>query len=353
MHVRQCPRCELRFTSSSELEYHLSNDHHPRPRNDDVEVVAAPHLPGSALADSQQLQVRMTMDRRPIVAAVDGSDNVDAVLAWAVDDARARQAPLHVVHSFGRVLAYGSTAMFGDLPIPDPAAARAGSEELVAAAVRRAAAAAPDLEISATSSAEDAVSLLLGLAGTTSTIVLGSRRLGKLASIVLGSVSAAVCAHASCPVVVVRDPYTPNEDRKPGVVVGVDALQDGVAALEYAFGYASRHAAALHPVLCWHPDVLGAAVRQTEAAMLGGCEARLAESLAGWRDVHPDVDVHPAITRDRPVAGLIAASAGQRLLVVGSRGRGAFAGAVLGSVSQGVLHHAACPVAVVKSASVD
>src|SRR3954447_17825413 len=53
MHIRQCPRCELRFTSSSELEYHLSNDHHPRPSSDDDEVAAAtPNLPSAPQAES-------------------------------------------------------------------------------------------------------------------------------------------------------------------------------------------------------------------------------------------------------------------------------------------------------------
>jgi nucleotide-binding universal stress UspA family protein len=104
-------------------------------------------------------------------------------------------------------LAYGSTAMYGDLPIPDSNAARASSEELVAGAVRRAAAAAPDLETSATGMDGDAVSLLLGLASAASTIVLASRRLGAVGSVVLGSVSVAVSAQASCPVVVVRGPW--------------------------------------------------------------------------------------------------------------------------------------------------
>lgn len=293
--------------------------------------------------------LRITMDRRPVVVAFDGSDRAPAVLDWALNDARARQAPLHVVHSFGGVLAYASVSTFGDLPIPDTAAARTSSEKLVAGAVRQAAAAAPDLEITATSSAEDAVSLLLGLAGTASTIVLGSRRLSTLASIVLGSVSGAITARASCPVVVVRDPYAPAEERTTGVVVGVDAFHDGAAALDYAFGFASRHSAPLHPVLCWHPEMFEAAIRQSEAAMLSRCGAWLGESLAGWAEKYPDVDVHPTVTRDHPVAGLAAASTDQRLLVVGSRGRGPLAGALLGSVSQGVLHHASCPVAVVKS----
>jgi nucleotide-binding universal stress UspA family protein len=73
----------------------------------------------------------------------------------------------------------------------------------------------------------------------------------------------------------------------------------------------------------------------------------LSEALAGWRERYPDVDVHGAVIRDHAVAGLVSESTAERLLVVGSRGRHALAGTLLGSVSQGVLHHATCPVAVV------
>jgi nucleotide-binding universal stress UspA family protein len=78
-------------------------------------------------------------------------------------------------------------------------------------------------------------------------------------------------------------------------------------------------------------------------------EAWLSEALAGWREKYPDVEVHSGVVRDAPVPGLVAASVGQSLLVVGTRRRHSLAGALLGSVSQGVLHHAVCPVAVVPS----
>jgi nucleotide-binding universal stress UspA family protein len=78
-----------------------------------------------------------------------------------------------------------------------------------------------------------------------------------------------------------------------------------------------------------------------------GVEAWLAETLAGWQEKFPDVTVHREVIRDYAVAGLLTASTGQHLLVVGNRGRHALAGTLLGSVSQGVLHHATCPVAVV------
>jgi nucleotide-binding universal stress UspA family protein len=79
-------------------------------------------------------------------------------------------------------------------------------------------------------------------------------------------------------------------------------------------------------------------------------DAWLSEALAGWREKYPDVVVHAEVIRAHPVAGLVSASTAQYLLVVGKHGHHAMTGTLLGSVSQGVLHHATCPVAVVPSA---
>ena len=76
-------------------------------------------------------------------------------------------------------------------------------------------------------------------------------------------------------------------------------------------------------------------------------EALLSESLAGWREKYPEVNVDQRSVRSDPVVELLEHARNARLLVVGSRGRGGFKGLVLGSVSQRVLKRATCPVAVV------
>jgi len=75
-------------------------------------------------------------------------------------------------------------------------------------------------------------------------------------------------------------------------------------------------------------------------------EARFGEAVARLADKHPDVPVSPHFSRRDPARTLVEASTGARLVVVGSRGRGGFTGLLLGSVSRHLLHHAACPVAV-------
>lgn len=63
---------------------------------------------------------------------------------------------------------------------------------------------------------------------------------------------------------------------------------------------------------------------------------------------HPDVELNTRLMSGQPARCLLLAAESAELLVVGSRGRGGFSGLLLGSVSQGVLHHAHCPVAIVR-----
>lgn len=86
-----------------------------------------------------------------------------------------------------------------------------------------------------------------------------------------------------------------------------------------------------------------------EPGMLADAEERLlAEAVAGWRERYPSVSVEYKVLRGGAREALIESSGSAELLVVGARGRGGFVGLLLGSVSQALLHHAHCPVTVVR-----
>jgi nucleotide-binding universal stress UspA family protein len=161
---------------------------------------------------------------------------------------------------------------------------------------------------------------------------------------VLGSVSQHVTRHASCPVVVVRAPYHPDAER---VVVGVDGSTGSRKALEFAFDHASRSGAPVTAIHAWRDGARGDA-REGLVEEIRAAERILAEALAGFADQYPDVKVTTEAVPVVPQRVLADASQAASLVVVGSRGLGAFAGLLLGSVSQSVLHHAQCPVAVVR-----
>jgi nucleotide-binding universal stress UspA family protein len=290
----------------------------------------------------------MSGDPRAVVVGFDGSEGAVAALDWAMHDASLRRAPVQIVNAYSGVLTYGSIAMYGNVPMPELSVLRAGSTKLLAEAAERAATIAADVEVSTACHDGDAAPVLLHAATAASTLVLGSRRLGAFGSAVLGSVSGVVARSARCPVVVVRGPAGLAEE-ETGVVVGVDGREDCAAALDYAFDFADRRGVPLHAVLCWHADLLAQMTWRAEPPVAERATVWLGEALAGRRERYPGVDVHPAVVKEHPVAGLVAASNGRQLLVVGTRGRDALASTLLGSVSQGVLHHATCPVAVVRA----
>jgi len=105
----------------------------------------------------------------------------------------------------------------------------------------------------------------------------------------------------------------------------------------------------LDAVLCCYPSLfrLQRWTGHNVEAARGEAAMWLSTSIAGWRQKYPDVAVTSVVLDAHPVGGLVEASLSEYLLVVAKLGRGARAGSLLGSVSQGVLHHANCPVAVV------
>jgi nucleotide-binding universal stress UspA family protein len=181
--------------------------------------------------------------------------------------------------------------------------------------------------------------------------VVGARGRGALATALLGSTSVDVAAAARCPVVVVRELPTPGAT-PARVVVGSDGSELSAAAIGEAFAQADARGLDLTVVQAWYLDTTtgGLAALSVESVRREVAQAEqavAAEAVAGWREKYPDVRVHVHVLQGHPVQAVVEHSKGAELVVVGSRGRGGFGGLLLGSVSQGVLHHAHCPVMVV------
>ncbi|UWZ40098.1 universal stress protein [Dactylosporangium roseum] len=293
----------------------------------------------------------MRTDRTAVVG-VDGSPESLRAVEWAAADAARRQRPLRVVYAFPRPTVYA--------PLTVPASSRLyeetmreGAEQILTEAVSRAVMVAPTLEISTHIAVRQPAAALVDASRHAAVAVVGHRGLGGFTGLLLGSVGVELAAHAACPVVIVRHADRPAGPQAGRVLVGIDGSHDAEDALRFAFEQAAFRGTgltAVHAYLWPEPanpnDVLPLVCDRDD---LRDEERRaLVESITGWAERYPDVDVHRLVVRGRPAAVLTELSAGAELLVVGSRGLGGFTGLLLGSVSQAVIQHAACPVAVVR-----
>ena len=133
------------------------------------------------------------------------------------------------------------------------------------------------------------------------------------------------------------------------IVVGVDGSPAGRDALRWAARQARLTGAELHAVSAWHvPGGYGWAPDYSDADFAAEARKGLEETVADTLGADPGIHVITDVRQGHPAGALIDASAGAALLVVGSHGHGAFAGMLLGSVSQHCAQHAHCPVVVIR-----
>jgi nucleotide-binding universal stress UspA family protein len=138
------------------------------------------------------------------------------------------------------------------------------------------------------------------------------------------------------------------------IIVGVDGSEESKQALRWGLDEAKRRGSPVRAIHAWHyPLNAGGypyvAVEAMDASALRtGAESVLEGVVEDVLDGAKDVDVQRAVRQGPAAKVLIEASDGAEMLVVGSRGRGGFAGLMLGSVSQQCAHHAHCPVVIVR-----
>jgi nucleotide-binding universal stress UspA family protein len=285
--------------------------------------------------------------RLPVVVGIDGSSSAIDAARWAAREAARRASDLELVSAFG----WPETHHLGDAGLGghhrETMLGRTRAE--LAAAAAAAAEAAAGVEIDEQVVDGFPVPVLIAASRRAGLIVLGDRGLGGFTALLVGSVAIGLATHAECPVVVVRGER--SSDTGP-VVLGVDDTNHSEAALAFAFEAATARRTPLLAVHAWTDGVLDAAVLPLSDWHSHEADAhrRLAERLAAWSEKYPEVQLQRMVLRDRPAHALIerATADAAQLVVVGSHGRGGMAGLVLGSVSHALLHHAPCPVAVVR-----
>ncbi|MFJ7910709.1 universal stress protein [Kitasatospora sp. NPDC096204] len=136
------------------------------------------------------------------------------------------------------------------------------------------------------------------------------------------------------------------------IVVGVDGSASSRAALRWAVRQAALVGAAVEAVITWeYPAVYhwGVPVADVDDGVVAGYAGKtLAEAVAEETGPQYPVEVRERVEYGNAAQVLLEVAEGAELLVLGNRGHGGFVGALLGSVSQHCVHHASCPVVVVR-----
>ena len=284
---------------------------------------------------------------RPIVVGVDGSAESKVAVDWAARNAAMRRVPLKLVN----VLNPPVVMAFPEVPMPAGYLNWQEDEgrKILDAAVSTVEAVSTDIQVSSELVAGPSIPTLAEESKDAQLIVVGCRGRGALVRGLLGSVSTGLVHHAFCPVAVIHDedPLMPHPSQAP-VVVGLDGSPASEKALAIAFEEASFRGVDLVAVHAWSDTGVFEFPGEDWSTQQGLAEEILSERLSGWQERYPDVLVRRVVVADRPAHQLLEQAKSAQLLVVGSHGRGGFAGMLLGSVSTGIVHAAQTPVIVAR-----
>ncbi|WP_439680263.1 universal stress protein [Embleya sp. MST-111070] len=274
-----------------------------------------------------------------VLVGHDGSAAAEHALHWAARDAAARRVPLYIV----------TAVPVGGLGHQHRAEVRERAHALIDTAAARIRADIPAPAVETSVREGDSAESLLAASARCDTIVVGSRGHGGFTGLLLGSVSLRVCAHSSCPVVVV---HTPAAEDARGVVVGVGGPEDGPAA-DFAADHARRLGGGLRAVHSWALPVTGLAPslvlpNMIDVEAVRAERTRMVDKVLGRiRTEDPELPVDTVVMNGTAGRDLVDASIDSALVVVAAhRGRGHLP-MRLGPTTHAVLHHARCPVGVV------
>ena len=291
-------------------------------------------------------------EQHVVTVGVDGSESSGHALDWAAREAAQRGAQLQVVRAFMiPVYAAEFVPVYPQVDVDELRASYLAATELQVEPVRRR---FPGLTIAIAIENGLTVERLVDDSRKSDMVVTGSHGAGSLAALFLGSVAHSLAHRAVCPTVLV--PSGALAEGVKRIVVGTDGSDAAAIAMQWARAEAATWDAELTVVHAWeYPYGIDNSSAVVPAEMMELDAESLIARAAHLHDEHRPERAgkdHTRLVSGTPGHTLVSESAGADLLVVGARGRGALRSALLGSTSSYAIHHAHCPVAVVRSMTV-
>lgn len=288
------------------------------------------------------------LNENEIVVGVDESEGAAQALLWAVHEAAIRDWKVTALLAWSWLDQHSTDPDHEFTPAYDETHALEALWKITESVVGPEAAAAIDHQVVCDLPAR----ALVDAAAGRRLLVVGARGLGGFRGLLMGSVSQRCLRHSTTPVAIIREYSDAYRGR---VVAAVDGSETANRALRWALEEARARRADLEVIHAWHPPYIGAYLT---APMMPELDIQETVSLQVIEGALIAVDADQsgvAITRTStarsPAAAILDAGERADLVVMGSRGLGAFKGALLGSVAMQVTHHAICPVVVVPPAS--
>jgi nucleotide-binding universal stress UspA family protein len=140
-----------------------------------------------------------------------------------------------------------------------------------------------------------------------------------------------------------------NSAERPRIVVGVDGFESSKAALRWAIHQAKLTGAVVEAVTAWQISAGTGLVPMADMPdYQDDARTVLAEAITEMCTTDTEVEIRPRVVHGRAAQVLVDEAEGAELLVVGCRGHGGLAEALLGSVGQFCVHHAPCPVVIMR-----
>lgn len=307
-------------------------------------------------AESGDLPLEKLSGRTPhrgVLVGADGSPASNTALRWAAHEAALRHLPLTIIHADVAVPVAVSTLTWPARGVPRDVLQTEEDQAhtIIAEAIKVVEETSISIgtpEVNSELIVGEPIPTLVDLSKEAAMVVVGAKGRNRQQDRLVGSVTAGLLRHAHCPIAVVPAAVDSAARSALPVLLGVDGSRASTLATDIAFDEASCRGVGLTALHVFSDSDISVVSGIDAMSVQSAAAMTLERFLEGWQRRYPEVAVDRLIEFQHPTRRLLDNCERSQLVVLGSHGRGAFAGMMLGSVSDAVARAAPVPVIVAR-----